>query len=133
MKLGLLTPATITFQGSDLGKFDRDSEVNLTITPIYNEYSKSNSNHILERRIVRKECTLKCVTKWSKEAYDSFTGVVRQLSPSGTIVIDTSELNITINNMQIKSESFQNFGGKGGFNLTFECKDKNPNINIIEK
>ena len=133
MELGLLNPASITFEGYDLGKFDKETEVLLTMNDILKTYTTTTSQQPLDRKTVRKEVKLKVTTKWSDNYYQAFLTTINSLNPKGVIVIDSSELNITIQNMSLSGNGKQSFGGKGGFDLEFICLDRIPSINIIEK
>ena len=133
MEITLLTPATVSFDGVDLGRFDRETEVVFMLKPVYQSYTKTTTAHISNRRLVRKECSLELTAQWSKARYESFLDVVGNLAKSGTIVIDNAELNITIQNMQLEFESTQGFGAKQSIKCKFMCLDKISNETIIEK
>ena len=133
MKRGLLTIATVSFNGLILGDFDRETEVKLAIKNITKNYSKTKTSHISRTRVVRQECTLVLTTLWDQATYDLFLSNANVLSHQGSVVIDSTQENTTIDNMEIESESFQSFGAKGGFTLTFKCLDRLVNKTTTEK
>ena len=46
--LGLIAPCTVSFDGTDLGRFDRETEINLTVKPITKNFTKTTSNKVIK-------------------------------------------------------------------------------------
>ena len=131
--ISLIAPCTVSFKGSDLGRFDRDTEIKLDFITTTKTFTKTKSNKVIKKRNVYNDVNLSITTQWSKASYDNFIATANGLADEGTIIIDSEDFNITINNMTLESESFQSFGSKGGFKLTFTSNDRFADINIIEK
>ena len=131
--IGLIAPCTVSFGWSDLGKFDKETEIKLSATNTVKNCTKTKSAKVRKKRNVYTDVILTLTVKWSKASYDSFISASNSLADEGTLIIDSDDFNIIITNMTIESESFQSFDNKAGFNLTFTSLDKFANITITEK
>jgi len=131
--LTLTAPCTVSFKGSDLGRFDRETEIKLAATVSIKTFTKTKSTKIIGKRSVYNDVTLNITTQFDKSSFDSLIATVSELNDEGTVIVDSDEFNITITNMILEADSFNSFGGKSGFNLIFTSKDRFADINFIEK
>ena len=131
--ISLIAPCTVSFKGSDLGRFDRDTEIKLDANVIVKNFTKTKSSKVIKKRNVYSDVVLSLTTQFDKASYDIFIAATNGLTDEGTVIIDSEDFNITITNMSLEVNSFMSFGGNAGFTFSFNSLDKFADITIIEK
>ena len=131
--ISLIAPCTVSFKGSDLGRFDRDTEIKLDANVIVKNFTKTKSSKVIKKRNVYSDVVLSLTTQFDKASYDIFIAATNGLTDEGTTIIDSEDFNITITNMSLEVNSFMSFGGKARFTFGFNSLDKFAEITIIEK